>query len=154
MSKQTIIDALVKGGMTQADAEKAVLDITPVGSTDADLMRENNMLKTQLINRESQLRQAVDVVSRANDEKKAKEEADKITLIDSIMIDGKFSKDELTKKSLSELQIIRTTIDKTLERTFASVAAELDEAKHTRKPLLSAGYFDSATQTWKGGIAK
>jgi hypothetical protein len=142
----------MKAGMAQTDAEKALLDITPKGASDVDLMRQIEMKDAQIATREKQLKQAIDIANRANDERKAKDEAEKLKLIDSIMIDGKFGKDELTNKTLPELQIIRTTLDKSIEKTFASVAAEMDEAKRARTPLLTAGAWDSKKQSWVGGI--
>jgi hypothetical protein len=117
------------------------------------LRRENAMLRGERDTRTKQLRQAVDIAGRANDLAKARDEEEKQRLVNSIQLDSKgFTKDELTKKDLSELQIIRTTLDKSLIKDFASVAAEIDAAKKSRKPHLTAGYYDSATQTWKGGI--
>jgi len=117
-----------------------------------DLLREIEMLKTQVEIREKQLRQAIDIAGRANSERKAREDAEKERLINSIVLDSKFGKDELDKKSLGDLQTIRTTLDKSIEKTFASVAADLAEAQRKKKPHLTAGYYDSATKTWKGGI--
>jgi hypothetical protein len=137
-----------------AAAHSANPSVTPAKQSpgDTDLLREIEMLKAQIETRERQLKQAIDIASRANDERKAKEEGEKQKLISSIQIDGPFPKEDLEQKSLSELQIMRYTLDKGLQKTFASVAAELDAAGKRRTPQLTAGYYDAATKTWKGGI--
>jgi LPS O-antigen subunit length determinant protein (WzzB/FepE family) len=121
-------------------------------ATDADLMRQIEMLKAQVDTREKQLRQAIDIANRANDERKARDEAEKSKLIDSIMMDSKFGKDDLKDKSLADLQTMRITLDKSIEKTFASVAAEMDENRRTKQPLLTVGAWDAASKTWKGGL--
>ena len=124
----------------------------PAPETDASLRRENERLKTQLDVREKQLRQAMDIAERANDERKAREEAEKGRLIQSIQMDGKFTKDELDGKTLDDLNTIRFTLDRSIEKTFANVAAEIDERKRKRQPLLTVGDWDPETKSWKGGI--
>jgi hypothetical protein len=123
----------------------------PGGTDMASLLRENEMLKARVTLREKQLKQAIGIANRANDERKAKDEAEKQSLIQSIQIDGKFSKDELEKKSLDELHTIRFTLDRSIEKTFANVAAEIDEAKRKRQPHLTAGAWDSEKKQWVGG---
>lgn len=122
----------------------------------ADLVRENEMLRSQLAVREKQLRQSLDVANRAIDERKARDNAEKERLITSIQMDSHFTKDELQKKSLADLQTVRLTLDKSIEKTFASVAAEIDEAKRKKKPFLTAGYWAgkdaNGNDVWKGGI--
>ena len=118
----------------------------------AGLLRQIEMKDAQIETRERQLRQAIDIADRANDERKAKEEGEKLKLINSIQLDAPFSKDDLKKKSLPDLYTMRYTLDKGLQKTFASVAAEMDAAKRKPKPTLTAGYFDAATKTWKGGM--
>ena len=120
--------------------------------TDADLMRENEMLKARVDLREKQLKQAIDIANRANAKRQAEEEAEKQSLIQSIQMDGKFDKDELEKKSLEELKTMRFTLDRSIEKTFANVAADINEQQRKRKPLLTVGYYDSAAKTWKEGI--
>ena len=135
-------------------AHSANPSVTPSKQSpgDAALIREIEMLKAQLQTRENQLRQAIDIAGRANTERQAREEAEKQRLIDSIRIDSKFSKNDLTTKTLQDLQTIRITLDKSIEKTFASVAADMDAAKRKTQPHLTAGYFDAATKTWKGGL--
>ena len=125
---------------------------TPKVETDADLRREIAMLRSQVDTREKQLRQAIDIANRANDERKAKDEAEKAKLIDSIQMDSKFDKTELQGKSLADLQTIRITLDKSIEKTFASVAAEMDESNHKKTPYFTVGAWDSKTQSYVGGI--
>ena len=125
----------------------------PVAVTsDADLLNKIAMLEARLDTREKQLKQAIDIANRANDERKALDEKEKAKLIDSIQQDSKFTKDDLKDKSLSELNTMRITLDRSIEKTFASVAAEMDEAKRSKQPLFTVGYFDSKTQSYKGGI--
>ncbi len=131
-----------------ADGTNATQSVTP---DVASLLRENERLKAQLDVRNKQIKQAIGVANRANDERKAREEAEKDRLIQSIQMDGKFDKDELKKKSLDELNIMRMTLDKSLEKTFASVAAELDAMNHKKEPLLTAGAWDSKKKDWVGG---
>jgi hypothetical protein len=121
-------------------------------ATDADLLRKIEMLQAQVDTREKQLKQAIDIAQRANDERKARDEADKMKLIDSIMMDSKFSKEDLSGRSLSELQTMRITLDRSIEKTFASVAADLAEQNNHKKPFLSAGAWDAQKQSWVGGI--
>lgn len=124
---------------------------TPPPADRAGLFRENEMLRTRLEVRERQLRQAVDIANRANEQSKAKDSAQKSMLVGSIQIDSQFSKDELDKKSLSELQTIRLTLDKSMAKTFASVAAEIDAESRRQKPHLTVGAWDSQKKQWVGG---
>lgn len=117
-----------------------------------DVLRENEMLRAQVRTREKQLRQAIEIANRANDERKAKDEAEKLQLISSIQMDSHFTKDELAKKNLAELQTMRLTLDKSIEKTFASVAAEIDAANKKRQPFLTAGAWDSTKKKWVGGM--
>jgi len=116
-----------------------------------DLIRETEMLRARIQVRERQLKQAIDIANKANDQNKAKDNAQKTMLVGSIQMDSHFSKDELTKKSLNELQIIRLTLDKSMEKTFASVAAEIDAAGRKRQPHLTAGAWDQEKKQWVGG---
>ena len=118
----------------------------------ASLLRKIEMLKAQVRLREDQLQQAIGIATRANDERKAREAAEKAQLIQSIQIDGKFPKDELESKSVDELTTIRYTLDRSLEKTFASVAADFEAQRRKREPQLTAGYYDRDTGTWKGGV--
>lgn len=124
----------------------------PGASDYASLLRKNEMLEARVALREKQLRQAIGIANRANDERKAKDEAEKQSLIQSIQMDGKFSKDELEKKNLDELHTIRFTLDRSIEKTFANVAAEIDAAKRKRQPLLTAGSWDPEKKKWVGGV--
>lgn len=126
----------------------------PTVQTDASLLRENEMLKAQVKLREEQLKQAIDIANKANDQAKAREAAEKQDLIDRIIVDsnGKMSTEELTGKSLSELQLIKTVLSKSLDHTFASIAALQSEKDKRTQPFLTVGYYDSATKTWKGGL--
>lgn len=124
----------------------------PPPADTADILRENEMLRAQILTREKQLRQAIDIANRANDERIAKDEADKLMLISSIQMDSHFTKDELTKKKLGELQTMRLTLDKSIEKTFASVAAEIDAANRKQEPHLTAGAWDPVKKQWVGGV--
>ena len=119
--------------------------------TVADLAKTVAMLKGRLEVRERQLKQAIDIANRANDKAKAEMHAQKDMLISSIQMDSNFSKDDLSKKTLSELQVIRLTLDKSMAKTFASVAAEVDAAKRRKKPHLTAGAWDREKKQWVGG---
>lgn len=152
MDKQLVIQTLVKGGMTEVDANKALVDITPQGSTDADLLRSVAMKDAELDVKKKQLVQATGIAQRALDREKALEAAEKSKTIDSILMDSKFSKDELQDKSLSELQTMRLTLDKSLEKTFAAVAADIEAQKHSKPILLTAGRWNSTTKTFEGGL--
>ena len=118
----------------------------------ADAMKQIEMQKVRIGQLETQLRQAIDIAQRASDKEKARKEAEKEKLITSIAGDSKYDKGTLTTKTLEELQTIRTAIDNTIEKTFASVAAEIDESRRPRKPHLTVGEWDSATKTWRGGV--
>jgi LPS O-antigen subunit length determinant protein (WzzB/FepE family) len=135
-----------KNTLTEKPAENK-----PVAS-DADLLRQIEMLKAQVDTREKQLKQAIDIANRANDAQKARDEAEKAKLIDSITMDSHYTKDALQNKPLTELQIMRTTLDCSIEKTFASVAAEMDQNNRKHAPLFTAGAWDSKTQTYVGGV--
>jgi hypothetical protein len=126
----------------------------PVIATDAELIRENEMLKAKIKVREDQLTQAIKIANRANEIQAAKDAAEKQDLTDRIIVDSdrKMSADELKDKTLSELKLIHTVLQKSLDHTFASVAAYQAEQDRKVKPQLTAGYFDSKTQSWKGGL--
>lgn len=122
--------------------------------TDADVIRENEMLKARLKTREDQLRQAIDIANRANEQQKAREEAERQTLIDHIVIDtnGKYTKDELKNKPLGELQTIKTALDKSIEQSFMNIAAYQAEQDRKKKPHLTVGAYDSQKKEWVGGM--
>ena len=125
----------------------------PASPGDADLLNKIAMLEAKLKVREDQLKQAIEIAGRANDEKKATEKAEKESIIGSILIDSKgYTTDELQGKTLPALREIRMAIDKTSAPKFAAVIASMDAEKHKMRPQLTAGYYDAATKTWKGGI--
>ena len=142
------------GGTWDAENNKCIMpsEAAPKPPTDSSLRRENEMLRAQIETRERQLRQAIEIANRANDERNARKEAEKARLIQSIQMDGKFTKDELQGKTLDELNTMRLTLDRSIEKTFASVAAEIDEQRKRKQPVFTLGTWDSASQTWKGGV--
>jgi len=125
----------------------------PIVATDAELYQKVATLEAKLKTREDQLREAVDFKLKVDAEKIGKDAAEKQSLIDMIIIDGKFSRDELQKESLETLRVRCETLDRGLDKHFASVAA-MDKAERERKnqPYLTVGAYDSETKTWKGGI--
>ena len=135
------------------DAKAGTKDSKPVQiSADyAELAKGYEMQKVEIDRLKTQLRQAIDIAQRANDKEKARGEAEKERLIMSIMQDSKYAKEALTVKSLDELCIIRTAIDHTIEKTFASVAAEIDEARKPKHDNLTVGEWDPEKKQWKGG---
>jgi preprotein translocase subunit SecD len=139
------------GGTWDEENQTCILPPKPEAG-DRDLLRKINMLEIQLKNREDQLRQAIEIANRANDERKAREEAEKQKLITSIMMDGKFNKDELEDKTLAELQTMRITLDHSIQKTFANIAADIAEQRKNRKPSLTAGAWDKEKKQWVGGI--
>lgn len=144
-----------QGGIWNPDTNTCELPPKPseevVPLTTEDLLRKNEMLRAQLKVREDQLRQAIAIANRANQVEKARDEAEKTRLINSIMMDGKFDRDELVKKPLAELETMRMTLDKSLQKTFVNVAAELDQQRRSRKPLLTVGAWDSRRKCWVNG---
>jgi len=138
---------------------KAAHEVTPTPSQpaqspgDAALLKQVEMLKARVAIRDKQLKQAIEIANRANDKRKAEQEAEKQSLILSIQSDSKFSKDELEAKTLEDLQTMRLTLDRSTEKSFASVAAEIDAANRKVEPYLTAGYYDPASKTWKGGVS-
>jgi hypothetical protein len=130
-------------------------NVTPAKQSPGDyaaLVKDLEMTKARLKLREDQLTQAVEIANRANAQNKAKDNAQKQMLVASIQLDSHFTQEELTQKSLNELQTIRLTLDKSMSKTFANVAADIDEKNRKAKPQLTAGYFDVSTKTWKGGV--
>lgn len=130
-----------------SEETKPQTDTSPTVVSDADLLNKIKMLEARIEVREKQLNQAIDVAKRANDEKAAADTAEKARLIDSIVRDSHFSKDELKDRSLPQLHDMRLTLDKSIEQTFASVAAQLDEAKKPK--LQGVDYWDIASQSWR-----
>lgn len=150
MNKTELVAALVKGGLSQADAEAAVATQT---STDADLMRENNMKTAEIENLRNKVKQATDLFNRINQEKDAAEQAEKLRLIHEITVDSAWTEDQLKGKDLKTLQEINTTLKLNNNKTFASVAADLAEQDAKKnKPHLTAGAWDSAEEKWVGGL--
>jgi len=120
--------------------------------TDADLIKQVEMLKGQLKTREDQLRQAIDIANRANVEKEARNEAEKEDLINRLVIDSKYTREDLKDKPLEEVRIIKTAVDKSIDKTFASVAADMAEQDRKTAPLFTIGKWDYKKQDWVGGI--
>lgn len=140
--------------------EEGVCTLTNSGTSgsnsvipDADLMRENEMLKAKITLREKQLKQAIDIANKANQQQKAKEDAEKQSLISRIVLDSnnKFTPENLKDKTLSELHLMKTVLDTSLDQTFTSIAAYQAEADSRKKPLLTAGAWDSKKKSWVGG---
>jgi hypothetical protein len=150
--KEELLQACIKGGMSEADCRQKFADAMPKINTDADLMRENQMLRAEVEARKNQIKQATDLVTRVNQEKKAAEDAEKTRLIDTIMADSAYSKDQLEAKDLKTLQEINTTLKLNNNKTFAAVAADLAEQESRKKVFLSAGAWDAQKQSWVGGI--
>jgi hypothetical protein len=126
-------------------------------ATDADLMQTNAMLKRRIDALEDQLKLAVDALSKVNDQKKAQDIAEKQDLIDHLVADscGKLTVDSLKDASIRELKSMRIMADAlgtSQDKMFASVASLQAERDQRTKPQLTAGYFDSATGTYKGGL--
>jgi len=117
-----------------------------------DLIKETEMLRARLKLREDQLKQAIEIANKANAQTKAKDDAQKTMLITSIQMDSDFTQEELSKKHLTELQTIRLTLDKSMQKTFASVAADIDAAKRKKGPFLTVGAWDREKKQWVGGI--
>lgn len=115
--------------------------------TDAELMRENAMLRSRVELREKQLQEAIDVANRANTEASARQDAEKARLIDSIVLDSKFRKEDLTTKTLPELQTMRLTLDKSIIQSFANVAAEMEAANKPK--LMGVDYWDPTSKEWR-----
>ncbi|MHA2265385.1 MAG: hypothetical protein ACXAEN_23600, partial [Candidatus Thorarchaeota archaeon] len=141
----------VNPNVPAATESSASTGSSPMG--DVDLLRQIEMLKAQIAVRDQQLTQAIDIAERANNARKAKEQAEKLNLISSIQRDSNFHKNELENKKLGELRTVRLTLDKSLSKTFANVAADIKAGNARKKVHLTAGYYDSASKTWKGGIA-
>ena len=122
--------------------------------TDAELMRENESLRAKIELREKQLKQAIDIANKANAAQKAKEDAEKESLITQIVLDtnNKFTPEELKDKTLSELRLMKTVVDKSLDQTFASIAAYQADAERRKEPLLTVGAWDSKKKDWVGGV--
>ena len=150
-TKEDLMAACMKGGKSEAECTQMMTDAFPV-SGDSGLLTKIAMLEGRVETREKQLKQAIDIANRANDEAKARETKEKQGLIDSIQQDSKFTAEDLKDKSLGELQTMRITLDRSIEKTFASVAAEIDEQKRTRQPQLTIGMYDSVNKKWVGGI--
>lgn len=130
-----------------SEETKTQTDSSPTVVTDADLLNKIKMLEARIEVREKQLNQAIDVAKRANDEKIAADAAEKSRLIDSIVRDSHFKHDELKDRTLTQLHDMRLVLDKSIEQTFASVAAQLDEAKKPK--LQGVDYWDIASQSWR-----
>jgi hypothetical protein len=113
--------------------------------TDADLIKENAMLKAELEARKNQIKQATDLFTRLTAEKNAVEEAEKSRLIDTIMQDSAYEKAQLEGKDLNTLREINTTLKLNNNKAFASVAADMAEQERRSKPHLTVG-------AWDGGI--
>lgn len=130
------------------------MDSKPATITDAQLMRENEMLKAQLRVREDQLKQAIKIANKANDLQSARDAAEREDLIIRIIADSnnKWSRAELEAKSRDDLLLIKTAVSKEMDHTFASVAAYQAEQDKKTRPLLTAGAWDSINKKWIGGL--
>lgn len=129
-------------------------DQTTVVKTDAELLKEVEMLKIKNGKLEGMLKQAIDIANKANAERAAKDEAEKADLITCIIIDSdkKFTAEQLQTKSLSDLRLIKTVLDTRKEATFASVAALQAEQDKKHAPYLTVGAWDAKKQEWIGGL--
>jgi LPS O-antigen subunit length determinant protein (WzzB/FepE family) len=128
-------------------------------ATDADLIakltRENEMLKAENKVRTDQVAQAVKIATQANDMQKARDEAERQTLIGKIVVDtnSRYTKEQLSGKNLNELQLMYSVVQTSMDQTFASIAVyQAEQDKANSQPLFTAGFYDRATKTFKGGI--
>jgi hypothetical protein len=151
-NKEELIAACIKGGMAEADCRLKLTDAVPKASTDADLMRENSMLRAEVEARKNQIKQATDLVTRVNQERKAAEDAEKNRLIDTIMADSAYTKDQLVGMDLKDLQTINTTLKLNNNKTFAAVAADIAAQEQRAKVQLTAGAWDAVEKKWVGGL--
>ena len=121
---------------------------------DVSLIKENEMLKAKVDKLEGYLKQAIDVANKANEMQKAKDEAEISDLTDRIVAasNNRLTVDSLKGKTLDELRLIKTTLDLSMQDTFASVAALQSERDRKHAPLLTVGKWDSKTQSWVGGL--
>ena len=152
--KEELIQLCMKGGMSEADCRKKVADALPQPqvNTDLDLMRENNMLRAEVEARKNQIKQATDLVTRVNQERKAAEDAEKTRLIDTIMMDSIYTKEQLTGMDFKELQTINTTLKMNSNKTFASVASDIAVQEAKNKVQFTLGKWDSRQGKYVGGI--
>jgi hypothetical protein len=162
-AKEKLIEACIASGKSKEECMKMMTDAFPQAAdshpaTDAELRRETERQKAEILKLKEQQRQAIDIANKALDEKKARDEAERQTLITEITVDSnqKWSLDELKDKSLTELNLIKTTLTKSMDQTFASIAAYDAEQKRKTTPQLTVGYFagrDAAGNAiYKGGI--
>ena len=153
-AKENLIEACIKGGKTKDECIKLCADAFPIQQNDADLMRENELLKGQIKKKDEYLSQAIDIANKANNQAKARDDAEIADLIDKIKVDSnnRMNADTLKGKSLQDLRLIKTTLDVSREDTFASVAAVQAERDKRNAPLLTVGKWDSAKQQWIGGF--
>lgn len=129
-------------------------DKAPVAKTDAEVIRENELLKAKVDKLEKYLAQAIDIANKANDAQKAREEAEIQDLTERITVhsNNKYNADSLKGKSLQDLRLIETVLETSRDDTFASVAALQAEKNKKTQPYLTVGYVDTATGKWKGGL--
>jgi hypothetical protein len=125
--------------------------------TDADLMQSNAMLTRRNTTLEAQLKLAIDALSKVNDQKRAQDTAEKQDLIDHLVADsaGKLTVESLKDMDMPQLKSMRIMADAlgtSQDKMFASVAALQAQQDQKRTPILTAGYYDRATGTYKGGI--
>ena len=151
---------------TQADCESAggtwntatstctLSHSSDLPKSDAELIRENESLRAKVELREKQLQDAIKIANKAITIEKAKEDAERDSLVNRIVLDSnnKFKPEDLNDKTLSELRLIQTVLDKSLDQTFASIAAIQADAQRRKEPLLTAGAWDSKKKEWIGGV--
>ena len=133
-----------------ADTDKQLKDLQDANT---NLIRENEMLKTQLGQYKSQLKEAVDTFNIFRTKEQSREEAEREELMQSIEHDtkGRITKESLKNLNGADLKLMRTTIDRARVSSFISVAADNAEEK-PKKVKNTVGEWDPDTKSWKGGL--
>jgi uncharacterized coiled-coil protein SlyX len=114
-------------------------------ATDADLMRTNAMQAKHIEALNEQLKLAVDALAKVNDEKSARDEAERQSLINHLIIDSgnKLTVDsfkDMTTKEIKAMRIMADSLGSSQEKMIASVAAM--RADQLKPKLQGIDYWD------------
>ncbi|MCL2641962.1 MAG: hypothetical protein FWD52_00365 [Candidatus Bathyarchaeota archaeon] len=136
LEKSELLKKLADAGITEADLQT----LLPPVQTDADLQSKNERLQLEIDKLKNQQKIAVDIANKAITDQKIRDEAERQTLIAELVVDsdGQWTQTELDKLSTRELNLVKITLTKRTDATFASIAAYNDEQKRMNAPKLTA----------------
>jgi len=160
-TKEAYIAQCMTTGKSKEECEQAWLQQdqkgdkpAPMAQDYATLFKEHEMTKVKLQQTTDMLREATKIIERINEEKDAREIAEKFNLATQLerLSEGRLKHADLMKESMEQLSTRMATADQIKPTNSVSVAMLMAESEEKRKPQLSVGQWDPIKKQWIGGV--